>query len=195
MRSICLAVLSIWAPSVYASAINVPFGTADSFAVLGGSTVTSTGPTVIGGNVGVFPGTAITGLTPGMINGGVIHAGDATAMKAQADALTGYNFLAALAPDQNLTGHDLGGLTLTPGVYKFDSSAQLTGALTLNFQGRQNALFVSRPGARSRLRLLRRLLKSTPDKMTGFTSRWAAPRPSVQRLRFRGILSPWQASL
>jgi len=44
MRSICLAVLSIWAPSVYASAINIPFGTADSFAVLGGSTVTSTGP-------------------------------------------------------------------------------------------------------------------------------------------------------
>ncbi len=146
MRSIYLVVLSVWASTAYASTINVPLGTAGSFAVLAGSTVTSTGPTAVGGDVGVSPGTSITGLTPGMVNG-VIHAGDAVALKAQADALTGYNFLAALAPDQNLTGHDLGGLTLTPGVYKFDSSAQLTGALTLNFQGTNDATFVFQTGS------------------------------------------------
>jgi hypothetical protein len=139
-----LVVLSFCTLSAYASAINVDLGTADSFAVLGGSTVTNTNPTTIHGNLGVSPGSAITGFLPGMVTGGVIHANDAVAMQAQQDLTMAYNFAAGeMCPMANvLTGQDLGGLTLTPGVYCFTSSAQLTGKLTLNALGDLNAVFV-----------------------------------------------------
>jgi type VI secretion system secreted protein VgrG len=121
-------------------------GTAEAFAVLGGSTVTNTGPSVLHGDLGVWPGLAITGFPPGIANG-TVHAGDATAMQAQSDVTTAFDFLAGLAPDQDLTGQDLGGLTLTPGVYFFASSAQLTGSLTLDAQNNANALFVFQIGS------------------------------------------------
>ena len=113
-------------------------GTAGNFAVLAGSTVTNTGPSVIdGGDVGVSPGSAITGFPPGiMAPPFTMHAADAVALQAQTDLTTAYNAAAGLAPTQDLTGQDLGGLTLTPGVYFFSSSAQLTGTLTLNDSGR-----------------------------------------------------------
>ena len=66
-------------------------GTAESFAVLGGSTVTNTGPSVITGDLGVGPGTAITGFPPGTVVGGTIHANDAVALQAQSDVTTAYN--------------------------------------------------------------------------------------------------------
>ena len=109
-------------------------GTGENFAVLGGSTVTNTGASVLHGDLGVWPGLAITGFGPGIVNG-TIHAGDAVAMQAQSDLTTAYNTLAGMAPTQVLTGQDLGGQTLTPGVYFFSSSAQLTGALTLSGPG------------------------------------------------------------
>src|ERR1700693_3891361 len=65
--------------------------TAGSFGVLAGSTVTNTGSTVINGNVGVSPGTAITGFPPGLVNGGVIHAADAVALQAQIDNTNAFN--------------------------------------------------------------------------------------------------------
>jgi hypothetical protein len=121
-------------------------GTATGFAVLGGSTVTNTGSTVVTGDLGVSPGTAITGFPPGMVNG-TIHAADAVALQAQSDVTIAYNALAGLACNTNLTGQDLGGLTLTPGVYCFSSSAQLTGTLTLNAQGNSAAVFVFQIGS------------------------------------------------
>ena len=123
-------------------------GTANSFAVLGGSTVTNTGPSVINGDLGVNPGAAITGFPPGSVTPpGTIHAADAVALQAQSDVTIAYIDLAGRASNFNLTGQDLGGLTLTPGVYTFSSSAQLTGALTLDFQGNSDALFVFQIGS------------------------------------------------
>lgn len=116
-------------------------GTADTFAVLAGSTVTNTGPTVVSGDLGVSPGSAITGFPPGLVTNGTIHAGDAAAAQAQVDLTTAYNALVGEAPTQSLTGQDLGGLTLTPGVYFFASSAALTGTVTLDAQGDPNARF------------------------------------------------------
>ena len=125
-------------------------GTAASFAVLGGSTVTNTGPSVINGNVGVSPGSAVVGFPPGiLVPPGTIHAADAVAGQAQVDLTTAYNVLAGRPSTANLTGQDLGGLVLTPGVYTFNTTAQLTGTLTLNAQGNPNAVFIFQIGKRS----------------------------------------------
>ncbi len=77
----------------------VSLGTAGDFAVLAGSTVTNTGPTVLWGSLGVWPGTAISGFPPGIVTGGSTHAGDAVAMQAQSDLTVAYDELAGLAPD------------------------------------------------------------------------------------------------
>ncbi|HEV7509953.1 MAG TPA: IPTL-CTERM sorting domain-containing protein [Thermoanaerobaculia bacterium] len=119
-----------------------------SFAVLGGSTVTNTAtPTVVTGDLGVSPGSAVTGFPPGIVTGGTIHAADAVAAQAQSDLTTLYTNLANTACNTDLTGQDLGGLTLTPGVYCFSTSAQLTGTLTLNAQGNSAARFIFKIGS------------------------------------------------
>jgi hypothetical protein len=123
-------------------------GAARSFAALAGSTVDSTGLTVVTGNVGVSPGTAVTGFPPGTLTG-AIHAGDVAAAAAHADASLAYAFLKGMPsiPANNRSGVDLGGLTLSPGVYTFDTSAQLTGDLTLDAGGDSGALFVFQIGS------------------------------------------------
>ena len=119
-----------------------------SFGILAGSTITNTGPSVINGNVGLSPGSSITGFPPGIVVApGAIFNSDATAIQAQVQLITLFNTLSALPVTHNLSGQNLGGLTLTPGVYGFSSSAQLTGGLTLNALGNPNALFVINVGS------------------------------------------------
>ncbi len=122
-------------------------GVAASFAVLGGTTVTNTGATRIGGDLGLAPGLAITGFPPGIVVGGTVHAGDAAALQAQSDVTTAYGVLAGEPCSADMTGQDLGGRTLVPGVYCFSSSAQLTGSLVLDAQGRADAVFVFKTGS------------------------------------------------
>ena len=122
-------------------------GSAASFAVLGGQTVTNTGPTTIFGDLGVSPGSAVTGFPPGIVTGGATHAADAVALQAQSDVTTAYNALAGQTPCTDLTGQDLGGMTLTEDVYCFSSSAQLTGPLTLNAQGNAAGVFIFQIGS------------------------------------------------
>ena len=110
-------------------------------------TVTSTGATTVNGNLGISPGSALTGFPPGVVANGTIHQGDAVAAQAQTDLTTVYNQLAGDACSTDLTGQNLGGLTLTPGVYCFATSAQLTGMLTLDAQGTLTPLSFSRLAA------------------------------------------------
>ena len=124
----------------------VGLGTSDSFSVLAATTVANIGPTVLGGDLGVSPGNSIVGFPPGTVNG-TVHAGDAAAAQAQSDLTTAYNDAAGRACNTVLTGQNLGGLTLTAGVYCFSSSAGLTGTLTLDAQGDPNAVFIFQIGS------------------------------------------------
>jgi Ice-binding-like len=124
--------LGLW-PMAALAATQPRLGTATSFAVLAGSTITNTGPTVIHGAIGLHPGTAVTGFPPGTATS--THKTDAVARQAKTDLVTTYNDLASWRATRSMTGLDLGGKTLTPGVYTFSSSAQLTGTLTLSGNG------------------------------------------------------------
>ena len=128
-------------------------GTAVNFAVLGATTVTNTGPTILTGNLGVSPGTSCTGFGTPCTGGsgtvtGTIHTADPVAAQAQTDALNAYTFAAAQSCTTTfLPITDIGGLTLTPGVYCFPSSAGVTGTLTLDAQGNPNAAFIFKIGS------------------------------------------------
>lgn len=129
---------------IAAKAAPVGLATAQPFVVLGGAGVTNTGPSVLNGDLGVTPGTSLSGFgAPAVVNGAT-HDNDAVAAQAQADLTTGYNVAAEqpIAPGNDLTGVDLGGLTLSPGAYGFSTSAQLTGQLTLDAHGDPSAQFV-----------------------------------------------------
>ena len=141
--------LSVFVAANVVSAAEAPvgLGTADSFAVLAGSTVTNTGPTVVNGNLGVSPGTAVTGFPPGLVNG-TIHAADASASQAQSDLTIAYDDAAGRAPNTTFGGPtDLGGMTLPPGVYTSPTSFGITGTVTLDAQGDPSAVFIFQAGS------------------------------------------------
>ena len=146
VTGLLLAVASLsTAPGASAAEAPVGLGTAGTYAVLGGQAVTNTGPSILFGDVGVSPGTAITGFPPGVALG-VTHAGDAVAGGAQSDLTIAYDDAAGRAPIAAIAG-DLGGLTLTPGVYNAASSIGLTGTLTLDAQGDPAAVFIFQVGS------------------------------------------------
>lgn len=130
-----------------AAAISPPLGTAANFAVVAATTVTNTGATVVTGNIGVSPGTAVVGFPPGIVNG-TIEAANGPAGAAAADVLTAYNFAAGEPCDTTLSIADLGGVTLLPGVYCFSSTTVgLTGTLTLNAAGNPTAAWLFKIGS------------------------------------------------
>jgi len=151
-RGLAFAVVAVvglsvtFGPAGVAGAAVVPtvdLGTAASFGVLGGSTVTNTGPSTINAlDVGVSPGSAVTGFPPGIITPpGVQHKTDAVAANAQRAALTAFNDAAgrpAAPADQGLT--DLVGKTLQPGVYQ--GNLNLTGTVTLDNRTNPDAVFI-----------------------------------------------------
>lgn len=145
--ALVLAVLiafSISGMALAATAVNL--GTAASYAVLGGSTVTNTGPTTVSGNLGLSPGTSVTGFPPGTVNG-VQHVTDAAAAQAQADLVTAYNAASGQTTAVTMVSGDLGGQTLTPGIYKSTSALGLTGTVTLDGQGNPDAVFLFQVGS------------------------------------------------
>lgn len=134
--SIAIAAFAIGAGPLAAFAATQPrLGTAANFAVLAGSTITNTGQTRIRGGLGLSPGSAVTGFPPGVVTPATQHKSDAVAILAKTDLVTAYNDLASWGATRSMTGLDLGGKTLTPGVYTYSSSAQLTGTLTLKGNG------------------------------------------------------------
>ncbi len=140
--SALILVAALLVSAITASAATaVGLGTATGFAVLAGAGITNTGPSVINGDIGSFPTTSISGFPPGIVNG-VIRAGDAVTQGAKNDLTTAYNVAAGQLPVITVAT-ELGGSTLTPGVYVSSSGTfGITGTLTLDGQGDPNAVFI-----------------------------------------------------
>jgi len=119
----------------------VLLGGASTFGILAGTTVTNTGATSVTGDLGVSPGSAVTGFPPGTVSGST-HAADATAATAQTDLTAAYNDAAGRTTGSVSVSGDLTGLTLTPGLYTSTSSLAISGDLTLNALGNPDAVFI-----------------------------------------------------
>ena len=132
--------------TVAASAAPPPvgLGTAGSFAVLAAERVTNTGPTVITGDLGLSPGSEVTGAP--LVNGAQ-HVADAVAVQAQNDLTTAYNDAAGRTPVTDKTDQDLGDQTLVAGVYKANVAMALTGTLTLDAENDPDAVFIFLAGS------------------------------------------------
>jgi hypothetical protein len=139
-------ILLIWPATGLAAGGPLPnIGTAGNYAVLAAATVTNTGPSWITGEVGLSPGTSVTGFPPG--TSGHQDIADGAAVQAMLDLTTAYNNAAGATTTATLTGQDLGSKTLVPGAYKYASSAQLTGTLTLDGGGSTTGLWIFQIGS------------------------------------------------
>ncbi len=128
------------------AATTVNLGSASSYAVLAGSTITNTGSTTITGDIGLSPGTAVTGFPPGIVSG-TTQVANAQSLAAQTSATAAYLTAASATPATSIAGGVLGGLTLNPGVYNYTSALSLTGTLTLNAGGNPAAVFIIQSGS------------------------------------------------
>jgi len=137
-----LVVIGLLAGQTKAYAVESPvdLGTAGSYSVLGGQAVTNTGPSTLQGDLGVSPGTAITGFPPGLA-AGATHQADAVAEQAQSDLVIAYDDAAGRALTASVAG-DLVGQTLPGGVYKSTGPLALSGTLTLDGQGDPTSVFI-----------------------------------------------------
>ena len=123
------------------AATTVNLSTADNFVVLAGSTITNTGSSVINGDLGLSPGSAVTGFPPGILNG-TQHIADAVVVQAKTDLVNAYN-VAGQTPVVTVPT-ELGGTTKNSGIYNSaDGNFGITGTLTLDAQGDPNAVFIS----------------------------------------------------
>jgi hypothetical protein len=114
---------------------------AGNFAILAGSTVTNTGSSIVTGDLGLSPGSAVTGFPPGTLIG-TMHVSDPTAAQAKLDLTVAYNDAAGRTTAPISVAGDIGGLTLAPGLYKSTGSLSITGNLTLDAQGDVNAAWI-----------------------------------------------------
>jgi hypothetical protein len=143
--SLVLASLStmLFASSALAAAAPVGLGSAASFSVLAGSTVTNTGPTTMFGGLGLSPGSSVTGAPHVLAQ---THVDDAVAIEAKNALTTAYND-AASRPSNGSAGTDLAGQVFLPGVRTASSSLLLSsGSVTLDAQGDPNAVFIFQIG-------------------------------------------------
>jgi hypothetical protein len=135
---------ALFASSAIAAPATVGLGTATSFSVLAGSTVTNTGPTTMFGDLGLAPGSSVTGA-PVVL--GQTHVSDAVAIQAKTDLTTAYND-AAGRPTEGSAGTDLAGQTFTAGVRTASSALLLSsGSVILDAQGDPNAVFIFQIGS------------------------------------------------
>jgi hypothetical protein len=120
----------------------VPLGAAGNFRVLAGTTVTNTGASVVHGNLGVSPGSAVTGFPPGKVTG-AIHKADTAAAHGQLALTTAYNNAMGRTHCPTSIAGNVGGRTLGPGLYKSTSSLMISsGDLTLTAHGHSGAVFI-----------------------------------------------------
>ncbi|MCX6954063.1 MAG: ice-binding family protein [Verrucomicrobia bacterium] len=148
MKTHRLSCLSLFALVLFAVDLNaqivVPLGSAATFGVLGATSVTSTGTTVISGDVGISPGVSVTG-SPSIVNG-TVHLNDSTAQSAQADLTTAINFASGQAA--TVTGVTaFAGSTLLPGVYHSATTIGVTGTVTLDGNGSSDSVFIFQIGS------------------------------------------------
>ena len=139
-----VAVLILMIPGDALAQLPVDLGDAARFGVLGATTVTNAGNTTIEGDLGLSPGTSVTGFPPGVVNGTIFIDPAQEAVDGQASLTTAYNDAAGRAPDQEFAGAaDLSNMILDPGVYKSTGSFEITSAvLTLDAGGDANAVWI-----------------------------------------------------
>ena len=149
MKSLAVLLLVLSSLSIGALAqTDITLGTADEFALLAGSGITNVSAlTYIIGDVGSAPTPAVTGLLPSQVKGTLYLAPSPVTTQAQTDLTVAYTEAVGAPCGTDLTGKDLSGLTLAPGVYCFSSSAGLTGALVLDAQGNVNAQWIFQIGS------------------------------------------------